>query len=134
MKKLGSLSKWETQFSGSKRLFLRRLTYDGDLAIELVDVSSKLDVNFLCKFHATESFRVVNESYYNNVWPEGFDSRRWGRSFTVEKSPWIGELREDPVFQIDEESCDRTLIHYLIISLDEIVEVLAEGCNISRGE
>jgi hypothetical protein len=115
--------RWETPVSDAYVLMMKLCVRAGDLDITL-DRSSvsetQEDVQFI--FRKCPAFRCILEKFRTELWNNLSASEHPGRTFTVENSPWIVELKSsEPIFS----DLNKDIRHYVIVTDWEVVEVLS---------
>jgi hypothetical protein len=119
MSKSQKAKRWETPFEKCYYIDMGLLKDDGNLTINICDVSTEVNRRYELVFEDFVAYKSTDESFLNNFWnirEEGI-----GYSFTIENSEWIAEMMKDPVFQDHAEGIE----HYVIATLCECVEILA---------
>ena len=112
--------KWEMPFEYCNRISMGLLKDDGNLTINLCDVSTDINHHLELIFEDFVAYKSTNESYLNNFLT--IRTKEIGFTFTIENSDWIIEMMNDPIFQDHAEGIE----HYVIATLDECVEILAQ--------
>lgn len=121
MKNEQFLKRWETPLEKCNRMSMGLLKDDGTLTLEIADVSKEEDHKYRIEFDSFEAYKSTNESYLNELW--NLRSENIGFTFVVENSKWVKDLMTDPIFQ---DHCEG-IVHYVIATLDEGIEVLAKA-------
>lgn len=112
--------KWETPLENCNQIRMGILMDDGTLSLQLTDISTPIDYRYKFVLEEFEAYKSTTEYYLFELW----ELRKEGIGFTfiVENSKWIEELMKDPIFQ---DHCTG-VVHYVIATLDEGIEILAK--------
>lgn len=115
--------RWETPVSDAYVLMMRLCCHDGDLDIRLdrSSVTEKQD-DIWFKFKKCPAFRSTLEKFRTKLCNNLPGNEQMGRTFTVENSPWIAELKvSEPIFS----HLSKDFRHYVIATDWEVVEILS---------
>ena len=121
MKTSETLTNWKTPLEFCNRIRMKQLLDNGELYIRFIDVSSGgKEFEYEFHFENFSAYRSTDESYLNGLW--SLRTEGIGYTFVINNSKWVKELMIDPVFQ---DNCGG-IIHYVVATLDEGVEVLSK--------
>jgi hypothetical protein len=111
--------KWETPLENCNRISMGLLKDDGNLTINLCDVSTDIDHRYELIFEDFVAYKSTNESFLNEFWKIRTNDICF--TFKIEGSDWLFQMMKDPIFQDHSEGIE----HYVIATLDECIEILA---------
>ena len=110
-------NKWETPLSAVGALELQRLTdCNGFLEIVCEDLESSAPHLWIVIFQSAIGYRSLGESFRNQLWKE-WDINQYGRTVYVENSDFLLALVKEPVTE--------NLRHFMIVTRDDVIEVLS---------
>ncbi len=112
-----SISRWETPVSDIDRILSVSLCDQDDRLIVTMEAAWEPNrPRWRVTFSRYQAYRNADELHLTSLWV-WLDSsgQRCGSTFVVEQSPWIDELAQI-----------RPLRHYVIATLDDVIEVAAE--------
>ncbi len=120
------LRRWETPLSDVKHLFMESLhDHSGILEIELADYSNNTAIaRYKLTFRNYPAYRNIDESYRIGLWERRQqlnDPLATGWTLIIPDSPWIQEFVNEPILGLFHPG----LVHYLIATENDVVEVLA---------
>lgn len=120
--------RWETAVSDASVLMMKLSCHDGDLKIMLDrSLVSEPQVGVQMIFGRCPAFRSILEKFRTDLWTNLAVSGRPGRTFIVENSPWIADLKaSEPMFSFLNEN----IRHYVIATDWEVVEVLSNNAPV----
>ncbi len=115
--------RWETPVSDANVLMMKLCSHNGDLDITLDPSSvSETQREIQIGFRNVSAFRCILEKFKTELWNGHSANERLGRTFTIENSPWIGELEaSEPIFS----ALNNDTRHYVIATDWDVVEILS---------
>ena len=119
------VERWETPVSSAKSLAMVSLIDEGCLAIILQDLRDPSRRRFCFTFSNYPVYRNILEEYRTELWERLNDKENTlGWTLTVRDSPWIAAFRQtEPLLEVENPH----LIHYMICTEDDVVEVLSSA-------
>jgi hypothetical protein len=115
--------RWETPVSDANVLMMKLCSQNGELDITLDRSSvSETQRQIQIGFRKVSAFRCILEKFRIELWNSHSANERPGRTFIIENSPWIAELKtSEPIFS----ALNKDTRHYVIATDWDVVEILS---------
>lgn len=126
------IENWDTPFSSDRRISIEWIL-QGKSKVHVFVRSPMLNSLFDVAFSLHLPYRVMDESYHNNLWSRrskflnGDLTNLTVNTTKIWNSDFLRQLREDGVFNLTEPDDPQECYHYMIATGDLCVEFFSDG-------
>jgi hypothetical protein len=114
--------RWETPVSDRPMSMVSLTDADGLEIVVNASRTGEQPRRYKFLFKKPAGYRNLPEEYRTELWGKFSKSSHPGSTFIVESSPWIAEIAvHEPLLMVH----DRGVVHYVIATDDDVVEILS---------
>ncbi|MHC4340072.1 MAG: hypothetical protein ACYSX0_07670 [Planctomycetota bacterium] len=117
-----TFERWGTPVSDARDLRMTRLVDEDRLCVSVIGECEGREESCDFVFRGVVAYRNTHEEYQSELWELLKGASPWSLTFVLPASKWLEDLRvREPAMQAHAPNA----VHYLIITLHDVIEVLA---------